>query len=471
MRMRNAVVWILIVNVIGLLLVTGRSLGFRWENFTEKDGLIDNHVRSLYESSDGSIWIGMKDAYCVGHLGLNEYKDGQLIRWDGFYDFMPAFVLGICEDGRGRIWCSCVWSKGCAFLQDGMWHRGFPGYDERDPAYGIALGPDGRLWANLLNSIMWYNPETGEGQEVLGLPSPYLAEHLFVSSNGHIWVSEYDEYAQQGSIYEMDDTGTILRTFPQHFGTLAEAPDGTIWLGQIQLFSPSDIIILPRGLFRLEVNQFVDAGPPQGYPAVAGGPICISTNGELVAAGICNVEADMPDNAILTFDGSNWRYYICPFQRNYNVTWITDVLVDSHARIWVATSGGTFAPGEGLWVLRRGPAIWLSVAVNEDPYLSGDSMAVLIDLVSGDHGKTIDLYLALETPSGELLFYPGFGAEMAPFISGIEIPGDTHLEDYELFSLTLPELPAGTYRWYAACTYTGSMQFASNIASCEWQFE
>jgi len=107
--------------------------------------------------------------------------------------------------------------------------------------------------------------------------------------------------------------------------------------------------------------------------------------------------------------------------------------------------------------------------VKEQRYSAGDSMAALIDLGSTGHGQAIDLYLALEPPWGTLLFYPSFGTSMTPFVSNVDIPADTYLH-YEPFSLTLPDLPAGTYRWHAALTHAGTTDFASNIASCEWQF-
>ena len=114
--------------------------------------------------------------------------------------------------------------------------------------------------------------------------------------------------------------------------------------------------------------------------------------------------------------------------------------------------------------------MFVGIAADGHQFTRGKSIRVGIDLVAEGEARTVDFYVGLELPSGELLFYPTFGAGMASFMSGVEIPADTHIENYELFSLTLPDLAPGTYRWYAACTHAGTADYASNIASCEWEF-
>ncbi|MCD6328386.1 hypothetical protein J7M28_12665, partial [bacterium] len=208
---------------------------------------------------------------------------------------------------------------------------------------------------------------------------------------------------------------------------------------------------------------------PDGYPASTIGPIFISEGGQLVCGGF-----DRDSRVVISvFDQYHWKPYVCPFKG-----WdgATNIIMDRKGDIWIPHGNpGLSSWGSGVWVLCRdesAPAISLYIATNESNYLSGDSMTVSIELISdADDSRTVDFYVALEMVSGELLFYPSFGPTMAPFVEGVEIPAYTHLDDYQLFSLSLPSLPAGTYRWFAAFTHAGSMNFASNIASCEWQVE
>ena len=171
--------------------------------------------------------------------------------------------------------------------------------------------------------------------------------------------------------------------------------------------------------------------------------------------------------------GAYWYDY----EQRYRIdAWAPDVFVEdmvvdyATGDVWFASRNAGVGVLRG-WFAPSGSPIFLGVATNRAEYTTNDSMRVTSQLVLEGEGETVDFYIALELPSGALLFYPSFWTEMTPFLSGVQIPADTHLENYELFSLRLPDLPAGTYRWFAACTHAGTMEFASNIASCEWEFE
>jgi hypothetical protein len=168
--------------------------------------------------------------------------------------------------------------------------------------------------------------------------------------------------------------------------------------------------------------------------------------------------------AVCVFENDQWEVYDSedgvPSQAQC-------VIVDRNENIWVGTQNG-------LAVLWRDsvPQSPILVILHIDPvqYIQGQEMGVNLSLQAQTLSRTADFYVALQMPSGDMHFYPSFGTAMVPFMSGVEIPAGTHIEDYELFTLTLPDLPAGTYTWYAACTYAGTMEFASNVASCDWQF-
>ncbi|MBN1591820.1 MAG: hypothetical protein JW941_01065, partial [Candidatus Coatesbacteria bacterium] len=170
---------------------------------------------------------------------------------------------------------------------------------------------------------------------------------------------------------------------------------------------------------------------------------------------------------IALFDGDNWVVY-GPSDDSFPISDLLCTAIDHSGIIWVGT------PEDGLWRLDTdaGSSIstQLSIVTDRKKY-SGGEMRVSIDLTQEGKSKTADFYLAAELPSGDLLFYPGFVSKMTPFLTEVEIPADTHIEDYELLNLTLPFLSPGTYHWHVACMNAGTTEFGSNIASCEWQFE
>lgn len=72
----------------------------QFTNYTERDGLSSNHIRTLYKDEEGTLWIGTYDA------GLNRFKDGKFTRYmvgDGLFN---NGVFCILEDARGNFWIS-----------------------------------------------------------------------------------------------------------------------------------------------------------------------------------------------------------------------------------------------------------------------------------------------------------------------------------------------------------------------------
>ena len=68
--------------------------------FTERDGLPSNNVRSLYEDSDGVLWVGTYDG------GLGRYFDGRWTRYTQKDGLFNNGVFQILEDSHGSFWMS-----------------------------------------------------------------------------------------------------------------------------------------------------------------------------------------------------------------------------------------------------------------------------------------------------------------------------------------------------------------------------
>jgi len=116
------------------------------------------------------------------------------------------------------------------------------------------------------------------------------------------------------------------------------------------------------------------------------------------------------------------------------------------------------------------PPVYIEIRPVHDPG-DPDKRAFIMADIWFEMDLKLDFYLAVEDARGNLLFAPDFTPEMSPMAQSFDVAIGTVVENYPLLGLDLSGVPAGTYRWFAACTYTGTMEFASNIASCEWQFE
>jgi len=433
--------------------ITLPATGLDWEQYTTADGLISNTVSSLFKADDGSVWIGLWVGPW-GDPGLNQYVDGEILTWDSG-TWAPTNVTGICQDNVKRIW-ACSYDRGCVFLDEGLWNEGFYWSPTEPPLAhaGVKCDSEGRLWAAFSSGIMYYSPATHQSVRVWTAPPGIPGiRFLFIDAKDHIWFSLTDV---SFSLIRMDQEGNELSSYPWMFGQVCRSADGTIWLGRASLANEGNWF----GVGRLEGSQFVSVSPPAGsFPAEPGCPICVTAGGEIVTGSY-----GWDSCGIFIYDGANWQYNKAPFDSPDTPTPISAVISDRAGDIWVGTDSG-------LWVLRRGkqPDVVVDVSVNSSSYAVAQRMTLLLDVTSAQ-AQTVDLYVAIQLPAGDVLFYPSLGISWSAFWPGLVIPAGTDVERYELFSLTLPELPAGTYRWFAACTYAGAMDFASNIASCEWEF-
>ena len=69
-------------------------------NYTTKEGLVGNYVRSIYEDAEGTLWIGTYGE------GMSRFKNGKFVNYrakDGLYN---DGVFAIEEDARGNFWIS-----------------------------------------------------------------------------------------------------------------------------------------------------------------------------------------------------------------------------------------------------------------------------------------------------------------------------------------------------------------------------
>ncbi len=69
-------------------------------NYTSKEGLTGNYVRSIYEDAEGTLWIGTYDE------GLSRFKDGHFVNYKAENGLSNNGVFAIEEDARGNFWIS-----------------------------------------------------------------------------------------------------------------------------------------------------------------------------------------------------------------------------------------------------------------------------------------------------------------------------------------------------------------------------
>jgi signal transduction histidine kinase/ligand-binding sensor domain-containing protein len=154
--------------------------------YTQAQGLTGDHVRSIYEDSDGVFWIGTYDD------GLSRFHNGRFFNFRRDHGLYNNGVFQILEDRRGYFWISC--NKGIyrvsrhelnemaagrisrvnsvAFgREDGMLSSECNG--GRQPAGFVAQ--DGRLWFPTMGGAVVLDPEAARANP---LPPPVIVESV-----------------------------------------------------------------------------------------------------------------------------------------------------------------------------------------------------------------------------------------------------------------------------------------------------
>ncbi len=68
-----------------------------WTTFTTTDGLADNHVFAIFESSDGALWFGTP-------YGVSRYHEGIWKTFTKADELAGNYVTAIHESRDGALW-------------------------------------------------------------------------------------------------------------------------------------------------------------------------------------------------------------------------------------------------------------------------------------------------------------------------------------------------------------------------------
>ena len=159
-----------------------RIKGAASATFTERDGLSDRFIRSLYTSRDGSLWIGTR-------RGLTCFRNGQFTPYT-MLDGLPSDLVGaLYEDRAGALWIGTL--GGLSHFKDGK----FTNYNtasglSHDVVIALHEDADGALWIGTLGGGL---NRFKDGKVTVfttkdGLPDDVIYQILEDDQN-HLWMS------------------------------------------------------------------------------------------------------------------------------------------------------------------------------------------------------------------------------------------------------------------------------------------
>jgi len=415
------------------------------EYYPLDDVLTDPRIYRVLVDDEGVKWFG---AWAGSVVAFDERE------WHN-YDLSPGtgfdMLLDMCLDIEGRVWATIGDARDLFFcFDDGAFH-GIPRYSVMDVANAMVFDNVGTLWAGGLDygAGHWIGRRDCSGEWRLWTgPSSEFPVDLDVTSDGTVWFVNIDEYVfmiEEGSNkwqrFAIGQEGRNRR--------IASSGDGRLWLTKVDWYSGELQI-----LFSDDWENWAELKYPDLGFVIAGGCALTAVSNEGVWFGGVD--------GALWYDHETWRWI------NISEYGPMDIAVDD------ITGDVWFATFDGVYVMRGGPdaraPVYIEVRLVHDPLQPEEAAFVMSD-VWFEKDLCLDFYLAAQDAQGNLFFGPDFTPEMSPMAEGFDAGIGQVIEGLRLLDLDLSWVPAGTYRWYAACTYTGTMKFASNIASCEWQFE
>ena len=212
--------------------------GKSFQNFTTKDGLVNNEITCIYEDKAGNIWFGVNggvsryDGKTFRNYTMNgdimiEEKTGKT-----FPDFTrpPNEINSIVEDKTGRFWFA---TRGNTFVYDGKTFSVFTRDAEPfNNVRSIIEDKKGNIWLGGPAGLWRFDGTTFTNftQKFVG----YILE----DKKGNIWTSSESETGQGWALSRYDTKSlsnknpavTKITNKPMIFGIL-EDHQGNIWFG------------------------------------------------------------------------------------------------------------------------------------------------------------------------------------------------------------------------------------------------
>jgi signal transduction histidine kinase/ligand-binding sensor domain-containing protein len=168
------------LNGLGLL----RKSGEKWDRFTTRDGLADDHVFGLHRDSTGVVWIGTHGK------GLSRLKDGKMFNFANTSIAVPRVVFGILEDDFGYLWLASNQGIYRAALKelnavaDGQSNAALVVQYNQSEGMGSSActgsqckAHDGTLWFATMNGVTAVNPRS---LPINTRPPPVVIEQILL---------------------------------------------------------------------------------------------------------------------------------------------------------------------------------------------------------------------------------------------------------------------------------------------------
>lgn len=225
----------------GVVHVEGR----RVTSYGVAEGLPSDAATSLYESGNGTIWIGTQKGLA------RRQTDGRMATVAGSDGPSPLAVTTLTEDWADQLWIGTL--HGVATLKGGRLVRhdtdGFP----TAPILAIRITRDGSVWIGTRgNGLLRYRSGQFRAYTAAdGLPSANVSA-IYEDSRGTLWIGTLDHGLGRFWNERFDFTADATGIGNKAVSSILEDREGNMWIGSA------------NGLTRISEGRVVPFAAAQG---------------------------------------------------------------------------------------------------------------------------------------------------------------------------------------------------------------
>ena len=197
--------------------------GTRVKSYGVAEGLPTDSASALFESGDGTIWIGTQ-------RGLARLQNDRIVTVAGGEAPSPLQVTTITEDWSGQLWIGTL--HGVATYKDGRLVRhdtdGFP----VAAVQALCITRDGSVWIGTRGAglLRYRSGQFRTYTAADGLPSANI-NAVYEDSHGTLWVGTVDKGAGRFRDEHFDFSTDAIGIGNKGVSSFREDREGNLWIG------------------------------------------------------------------------------------------------------------------------------------------------------------------------------------------------------------------------------------------------
>lgn len=296
-----------------------RTVGI-WRTYRHVDGLVNNAVFSLLQTTDGAIWFGTQD-------GISRFDGRNWVSYTQNDGLAGATVRTLFEDRTGAIWAAT--NAGLSRYDGKQWQRvsfeNAPN-DISGEVSALLIDREGVIWVGTRRGLIRYAGrewrtmyEASRGRRVTA---------LLQDREGNIWVGTRNGLNR----YDGENWSRINRTTPSAI-SLHENQDGKISRVTALIETQSGAILagtIGGGVKRFDGERWTDITKSDGLAGDVVHTMMEDDTGVLWFG--------TETGGVSRYDGKNWETYTAEDGLASNSVFA--LMQDREGAIWIGTLGG-----------------------------------------------------------------------------------------------------------------------------------